>query len=84
MDKVENIEFRNNSGLDFKDLSSEEWRSYEFPNGRIVNINGPLKLHVSDSGGHRLFDSAGECHYLPSGWIHLSWKVKNGHPHFDF
>jgi len=76
--------FINKSGLEFKNLDSEEYRIYEFADGAKVKIDGPLKLHVSDSGGHRIFDKFEECHYIPAGWIHLSWRSKPGQPHFDF
>lgn len=77
------MEFRNNSGLEFKDISSEASRTYLFPHGIKVKISEPQKLNVSASGGHRVFDSAGTSHYIPSGWVHLEWVAKEGKPHFD-
>lgn len=74
--------FRNKSGLTFSDISSEDYRVYEFDNGRSILINRPLKLNVSPSGGHRLFDADGVSHYIPKGWIHLKWKAKDGCPNF--
>lgn len=74
--------FINESGLSFTDISSEEYRVYEFNNGKSIRINNPLKLHVSPSGGHRLFDNSGESHYIPKGWVHLHWKAKDGFPNF--
>lgn len=74
-------EFKNESGLEFVDISSELYREYEFEN-KIVRIDEPLRLHVSESGGHRLFDSGGVSHYIPTGWIHLHWQVKDGEPNF--
>lgn len=76
------MEFINESTNEFADISSEEWRQYEFPNDEVVRISGPLKLAVSRSGGHRVFDSTGVSHYVPGGWLHLSWKAKDGQPHF--
>ena len=61
------------------DISSEEYRTYHFPGGESVMIVSPHKLHVSDSGGHRVLDSNGISHYIPATWIHLEWK---GDPHF--
>jgi hypothetical protein len=81
--KGENMEFRNNSGLEFKDISSEQSRTYHFAD-RSFTIVEPMKLNVSASGGHRLFDSAGTSHYIPAGWLHLEWTAKEGKPHFDF
>jgi len=75
--------FINKSGLEFKDISSEVSRSYHF-SAQIVTIADPLWLHVSDSGGHRIFDASGISHYIPSGWVHLEWTVKPGSPNFDF
>lgn len=87
-------EFRNESGLTFTDISSELYREYTFPNDkRIYTDNGyvdvvkvrvylPLKLNVSDSGGHRIFDKSGKSHYIPKGWVHLEWEASAGSPHF--
>ena len=67
----------------WKDISSEKYREYRFSCGNLVRIDHPRFLLVSNSGGHRVFD--GEySHYIPAGWIHLHWKAKNDHPHFDF
>lgn len=44
-------EFNNQSGLTFTDISSEEFRQYEFPSGRRLRIANPLWLHVSETGG---------------------------------
>lgn len=74
--------FRNETDLEFTDISSEEEREYVFPGGDVVVIKTPLFLHVSSSGGHRVFDSAGYSHYIPPTWIHLRWKAKEGAPNF--
>lgn len=75
------MEFINKTDLQFSDISSEEYREYTFPGGDSVRINGPQMLHVSDNG-HRIYDIAGQSHYVPLGWIHLEWKAKEGRPHF--
>jgi hypothetical protein len=75
------VEFRNDSSLEFKDISSEEWREYAFSDGQSVHIDHPLKLYVSDNG-HRILDAEGISHYVPLKWIHLKWKSKNGEPQF--
>jgi hypothetical protein len=71
------VEFRNDSGLDFKDISSEQWREYTFSDGQAVRIEKPIKLYASDNG-HRILDAQG----VPLGWIHLKWLAKDGEPHF--
>lgn len=75
--------FINESSLEFKDISSEIEREYTFPNGNKLMIKGPLYLHVSNSGGHRLYDNDGYCHYIQpeQGWS-IKWKVKEGKPSF--
>jgi hypothetical protein len=76
------IDFNNASGLEFVDISSEEWREYRFLGGEVVRIDKPLQLNVSESKGHRIFDSGGTSHYIPATWVHLKWKVKDGQPNF--
>lgn len=78
-----NMEFINNSNLEFKDLSDELFREYIFPTG-TVRIDNPLKLNVSSSGGHRVFDAEGFSNYIPAGWLRLRWKVKEGRTNFAF
>jgi len=79
---VTTLAFNNATDLVFSDISSEAWRIYTFPSGATVEIQEPQRLHVSDSGGHRVFDAAGVSHYIPAGWVHLRWKAQDGHPHF--
>lgn len=73
-----------NPNLEFSDLSDEEYRVYEFPGGCAIRLNEPTHLHVSDSGGHRVLTADGVSHYIPKGWLHLSWVVKSGCPKFAF
>lgn len=73
-------EVRNGSSLTLNDISSEEWREYDYGKQQI-RINGPVALNVSKSGGHRVVDENEVTHYIPKGWIHLSWKAKDGQPH---
>lgn len=75
------MNFNNKSGLEFTDISSEQYRQYDFI-GAAIRIEQPLQLHVSESGGHRIFDVQGVSHYIPKGWIHLSWEVKENAPNF--
>lgn len=75
------LAFKNDTDLAFDDISSEEWREYTFPGGDVVRIEQPLRLHVSERG-HRVFDAAGQSHYVPMTWIHIEWKAKDGAAHF--
>jgi hypothetical protein len=76
-------DFINESGLEFKDLSDEQYRVYVYPDME-VKIDEPLKLNVSASGGHRVFDSKGQSNYIPAGWRRLYWVVKDNKSHFAF
>lgn len=71
-------DFRNESGLKFTDISTEEFREYSFG----YRIDHPLWLHVSGSGGHRIFNGE-HCYYVQpeKGWA-ISWLVRDGEPHF--
>lgn len=83
-DHIDNnpIQFKNESGLTFVDVSNELFRVYSWKDGSKVTINRPLKLNVSKSGGHRLLDGMGISHYVAPGWNHLYWEAKAGQPHF--
>jgi hypothetical protein len=73
---------KNNTDLQFTDISSEEYRNYTFPDGLQITINNPTHLNVSAKGNHRLLDASGVSHYIPTGWVWLSWKAKDGQPNF--
>lgn len=77
------IKFVNDSGRVFDDVSSEEFRQYNFPNGGIYIVENPLMLNVSGSGGHRLFDAQGLSHYVQpqEGWS-IVWKARRKQPNF--
>ncbi len=81
---IDNIKskFINESENDFTDISSEQSRTYNFGSKGFVKVSEPLFLNVSDSGGHRIFSADGQSHYIPSGWIHLSWQARPGFPSF--
>lgn len=79
------VKFKNDSDLEFKDISGETYREYSFGiDGHVysVIINNPLKLHVSDNG-HRIFGASGISHYVPLGWIDLKWEVSDGEANFS-
>jgi len=75
--------FINESNLNFNDISSENEREYNFPNGNKLLIMNPLYLNVSKSGGHRLYCEKGYCYYVQpkEGWW-IKWKVREGKPSF--
>ncbi len=75
-------DFINNSGLSFTDISTEAVRRYHFKNDEVVVIPGPLMLHVSRTGGHRIYDENGVSHYVPKGWLELTWVAKAGEANF--
>ncbi|SDD55313.1 hypothetical protein SAMN05192552_103016 [Natrinema hispanicum] len=76
-------DFRNETDLDFTDISSEKYREYTFPNGSVIRIDNPLLLHVREgSGSHRLFDSQGRSHRISPNFLKITWEVKEGEPHF--
>jgi hypothetical protein len=64
----------------WKDISSEEYRTYDFSDGGSITIKKPLRIKVSENG-HRILDADGVSHYVPKGWIHLYWE---GDPPFVF
>lgn len=76
------FELRNQSENEFKDISTEIYRKYRFPSGVVVKIDEPQYLSVSASGGHRVVDSKQLCHYVPAGWVEITWEVPEDKPHF--
>lgn len=68
----------------FNDISSEISRTYRFPKEELVIIHNPVAINVSRGGGHRVIDGEGKSHYVPKGWIELSWQVRDGEPHIAF
>jgi len=48
-----------------------------------MTIRAPLYLHVSASGGHRIYSDAGYCWYVQpkEGW-YIKWIPREGKPSF--
>ena len=64
---------------EWTDISSEDYRVYNFGERGQVHIDNPHYLNVSKSGGHRVLDRNGVSYYIPSGWLNIQWA---GHPAF--
>jgi hypothetical protein len=80
------MEFINKGSYQFIDISSEEWREYHYYDADnnlwySQRITGVIKLSVGGSG-HRLFDKQGVSHFIKNDWKRISWKAKEGQPHF--
>jgi hypothetical protein len=79
---------QNKIEVEFNDISSEQYREYNFSNGSKLRIEKPEWLYVSNGGGHRLVDNSGQSWYIARatdtqiGWISIMWKVKYGEPFF--
>jgi len=75
------IELNNKSKMTFKDISNEISRTYHYESTEET-INSPAWLNIGKQGGHRILDESGTSHYIPKKWLRLSWKTKEGGPHF--
>jgi hypothetical protein len=73
---------KNESGLEFKEISTERYRTYEWSDSFKLTITEPTHLNVSKTCGHRILDKSCKSHYVPSGWVHLYWEVFDGQPNF--
>jgi hypothetical protein len=76
--------------FDWKDISMEIFREYDFPSphGIVkVHIAAPMVVAISKSergDSHRVIDTLGGSHYIPAGWIALHWQVREGAEKFTF
>lgn len=63
------------TGLKFKDISNEKNRIYAFSHGGFLQIDEPLFINVSKSGGHRVFAKNGRGYYVQpkEGW-YIAWQ----------
>ncbi|QIG69784.1 hypothetical protein EVB81_215 [Rhizobium phage RHph_I46] len=76
-------DIRVDESIDISDISSEEYRVYEFQETGII-ISNPIALHIRNSGAHNVITADGETVYVPAGWLCLRWKVKDGEDHISF
>jgi len=72
----------NATDLTFTDISAEAERTYHFAGGHTLTISEPTHLHVSASGGHRIRGVDGHGHYIPAGFLAITWTPKDGSPTF--
>ena len=82
LDEDKEFEFINESIFEFDDISSEYYREYVYDTKSLIIAN-PERLHVSDSGGHRVVDNSGKSYYIPPGWLWIEFMVREGEPHFS-
>ena len=48
------------------DISTEQWREYDYGNGRVYRIETPVTLYIKEGGsGHRILDKEGVTHWVP-------------------
>lgn len=69
------------SGLIERDISTEEYREYDF-GGRVYHIDNPVTLFYREGGStHRIVDASGVAHCAPVpgqfGCV-VRWKNKPG------
>lgn len=76
--KKENYKFINKSENEFKDISEESHRTYVWSKDEYLFIENPMRLHVSESGGHRVAALNGQQYYVRPGWLYVTWEVDDG------
>lgn len=70
--------------MEFKDVSMESSREYLLSGGVKYVITDPRKLHVAESGSHRVEDAAGVLHYIAAGFLAITIQNKSGTQGFAF
>ncbi len=81
--EIEEQKFINTSGLEFKDISTEQFRTYVYANGFRVKIEHPIKVSIKKNGNHRVWDGESSF-WIREGFMIIIWKAKEGLPHFTF
>lgn len=77
-------EFSHTTDLQFRDLTTEEYREYMYNNGGVLRILQPWKLAISRSGNHRVATLDDFSYIIVPGWIAIRVKKKVGTPAFTF
>lgn len=75
--KMADIELKNETELEFTDISSEKWREYHYRH-TTIRIENPQWLAITEKG-HRILDGNEVSHYIRNGWKQIKWE---GNPHF--
>lgn len=70
-----------NGNEDFEPVVNELIRSYDFGDGRFVDVLNVIAIRIG-SDGHNLLTKDGVSHAIPHGWIHLAWQKEEGAPRF--
>jgi hypothetical protein len=61
-------------------IDNEKYRTYHFAIGDYTIIE-PVKLNVKrkpEGDSHRVLDAKNIAHYVPAGWLAITWEGKNG------
>jgi hypothetical protein len=64
------------------DITSEAERTYHYADGTTFTIEEPYKLHVTESGSHRVIAQNGRTYRPERGWVAISWLPRDGQPAF--
>ena len=83
--------YSDNPDLEFKDISSEKFRTYVYPPTRVGEPNNEFRIERpavisykapvqawTAGGSHRVIDKDGRAYYVPSGWIGIYWDKSPG------
>ena len=72
------------SPLEFKDISTEMYRTYHYLTGDTFTVQSPIGLNVSKSGGHKIICADSTSYYIRIGWIAISWCKREGEQEWLF
>ena len=70
------------------DISTENFRTYHYPDGSKFTIERPKALHVKrredGTDSHRLVDRNGHGWYVKPGWLGIEWNNLEGSVRVNF
>jgi len=55
------------------DISMEKIRIYGYADREALIIEDPIKLFITEDGGHRVQDADGWVYYVHKNWETLKW-----------